>query len=252
VGDWLQHMQGEHNIGWYCNSSECHDQMFDCQVDFEEHMKSLHAETFNPSQLPIISESSRRPATELFEQCPLCDHVPTVQELNVWKREGTRNNTGENLKILPKHIAVHLEELALLSLPWQDDLDTAGSSKKTRYRGSKNSDREFILDDISLTFEDPSDANVISGHEGKTDIPIAEPFNTSRESEWGFWPLPDYEGHMKDPFLRLLVDGFLRRRIEEADIVLGDVAENQNSAGGFDPDTASQLDLGTSFGVIKS
>ncbi|PKK44837.1 hypothetical protein CI102_13256, partial [Trichoderma harzianum] len=99
--EWLAHMSTRHLMRWYC-IAKLHTQPleFDSENGFIEHMKIGHPGKFKNDQLSLVAENSSRPKDSVFDDCPFCI--------------GTSDN-------LEEHVALHLRDLALRSLPWPDD-----------------------------------------------------------------------------------------------------------------------------------
>lgn len=213
----MKHMQWEHTLQWHCRASNCQNQVFDEQAAFEHHMELLHSETFTSSQLPMLVESSRRPAAELFEYCPLCKYMPVAQQTS----DGDQRNNDylEKANHLHKHIATHLEELVLISLPWQDDINEISSSRDTPSKGrvSLNSIGVGGLDDISLAFDDPPEFEFSKDEQPDAEILLhsIESPDISQGPEWGFLPTLHYDGHLQDPLLQSLTLNYMSTHIEE-------------------------------------
>lgn len=133
--DWLQHMNSEHRkqiVRWTCNAKQHGSaQVFDSQQKFEDHLRTQHASTVSEKQLPIITKRSGGPAAEIFTRCPLCSWDPTAQIQRKDAPDGSANGGLEisdakvvekAMKIrlrnqLQRHIADHLQLIALRSLP---------------------------------------------------------------------------------------------------------------------------------------
>lgn len=130
--EWLAHMRTRHLMRWYCIAKP-HTQPleFDSESGFIEHMKVGHPGKFRNNQLSLVAENSSRPKDSVFDDCPFCI--------------GTSDN-------LEEHVALHLRDLALRSLPWPDDDEC--DSQRGEYLHSDNSisdenTRSTIVDFIS-------------------------------------------------------------------------------------------------------
>ncbi|KAL5085404.1 hypothetical protein Trisim1_010631 [Trichoderma cf. simile WF8] len=130
--EWLAHMRTRHLMRWYCIAKP-HTQPleFDSESGFIEHMKVGHPGKFRNDQLSLVAENSSRPKDSVFDDCPFC--------------MGTSDN-------LEEHVALHLRDLALRSLPWPDDDEC--DSQRGEYLHSDNSisnenTRSTIVDFIS-------------------------------------------------------------------------------------------------------
>lgn len=216
IDDWIQHMRWDHTLRWYCGVSGCQNQVFDEQKMFENHMEHFHLGTYSSAQLPILVESMRRPATDIFECCPLCNYTPEDSQTIDGAR--SRPISVSTAISLHKHVATHLEGLALLSLPWQDNEDDRTSSgMQTLWREKrstlKNAGIGGVDEDVSLSFEDPPNIELLRNeHQDVENLPPYETsLDGSGEAEWGFVPPLTYEGHSQDPRLQ----GLIRKQLND-------------------------------------
>ena len=198
---WLSHMQWEHTIQWRCNAPGHPPRSFGKEQDFDDHLRSSHTGTFTESQLPLLKRRSAQPASQTFLSCPLCGCSSA--------QSSDGKVSGTCLEDLSSHVAAHLQSIAVMSLPWREDLEEVVSSNRT----SAPRARDSILDNedqiSAMTFDesprDFTDATYVFNDETglKTDV-------ASRDYEWGFIILPTYEGHTTDPVLRTFVSRFTR------------------------------------------
>ncbi|KAM6484223.1 hypothetical protein HDV62DRAFT_315358 [Trichoderma sp. SZMC 28011] len=130
--EWLAHMRTRHLMRWYCIAKP-HTQPleFDSESGFIEHMKVGHPGKFRNDQLSLVAENSSRPKDSVFDDCPFCI--------------GTSDN-------LEEHVALHLRDLALRSLPWPDDDECDSQQGENLHSDNSISDentRSTIVDFIS-------------------------------------------------------------------------------------------------------
>jgi hypothetical protein len=161
---WLAHTQKLHSLEWYCDAAAHKPEVFSDRISFQKHMKMYHSGTFTESQLPVISELAAPRSSRPFTICPLCNCIPEDIELE-------RKNIGSNaLDLLPKHIAGHLKSLALISLPWREDIKdgdgqnlskqladfshAASMGKKAQNEGDDGSVIDAELARMSLSFDE--------------------------------------------------------------------------------------------------
>ncbi len=192
TADWLTHMQWEHTLQWRCNARGHPPQTFGREQDFEDHMRLSHAGTFSEPQLPLLKRRSAQPAPETFFSCPLCGYLPSEcsEELG----------NGKKSEDLPNHVAAHLQDIALVSLPWRRDLEEIASSNTTsapRARGSVLG----LQDERSLSSFEDTPPELTDDTEPINEAQVGTPDRGFREHEWAFIMFPHYEGHMTDPIL---------------------------------------------------
>ena len=198
---WLSHMQWEHTLQWRCNAPGHPPQYFAKEQDFDDHLRSSHAGTFTESQLPLLKRRSAQPAPKTFLSCPLCGHPPAESPDGII--------SGTCLEELPNHIAAHLQSIAVMSLPWREDLEEVASSNRTSAPRARDSVPDEEDRNSSMTFDESphiiTDETYVSNDET-----ISKSDRVSRDSEWGFIILPPYDGHTTDPILRALVSKLAR------------------------------------------
>jgi hypothetical protein len=211
-------MRGEHTLRWYCGVSSCQNRAFDELSLFENHMERCHPGTYSLSQLPMLTQSMRRPATEVFEYCPLCNYVPESQQTSASDQK--KHIDIEKANNLHKHIATHLEGFALISLPWQNDANDTSSTGETQSKEKRSSLKNAGnngLDDVSLSFDDPPKLEPLGGElqELQTIPQSEETTDASRQYEWGFMPSIPYDGYTEDPTLQSFIRKHLSTHVEE-------------------------------------
>ena len=122
---WADHELTEHRYDMMWNCPECSEK-FTGTSDWEQHLNEMHQRIFTGPQLQgariIASQMHPRPAET--EECPLCRVV-----------------LGKPRRTFVKHVARHMEEIALMALPRSIEEDSDGSSDST--------------DQISLVSEKP-------------------------------------------------------------------------------------------------
>lgn len=168
VEDWLNHMKWQHTIVWSCPAFDHKSTLFDSKDEFEQHMNQEHFATFTESQLPLLVQKSAHPASDTFSvltarnnpaaaqsryECPLCDFFvekPDDQNNSDSALLGAEIPTNNPAKVIQHHIAAHLESIALLSLPEQDNLDDDFSIARDSEGTKKNSTRQDDRDDLLL------------------------------------------------------------------------------------------------------
>jgi len=155
-------------------------------------MRISHAGTFSEPQLPLLKRRSAQPAPETFFSCPLCGYLPSEcsEELG----------SGKKSEDLPNHVAAHLQDIALVSLPWRGDLEEIASSNTT----SAPRARDSVLglhDERSLSSFEDTPPELTDDTEPINEAQVGTPDRGLGEHEWAFIMLPHYEGHTTDPIL---------------------------------------------------
>ncbi|PYH83055.1 hypothetical protein BO82DRAFT_411977 [Aspergillus uvarum CBS 121591] len=113
---WLYHMETSHSSTWTCRVPRCRGRTFYRQVAFEQH--GINAHGYTSADLKTISHESRRPSPAIFRRCPFCGPRPG--------EDPPRNDDAYLGNVaafhaahrLYNHVARHLEEFALLAIPY--------------------------------------------------------------------------------------------------------------------------------------
>lgn len=95
--EWLSHMRSRHRMRWYCFATSHEPSFFGSADTLERHLRESHAGYFNSEEISFLVENSRHPSLSVIEHCPFCQQ--------------TAEDTEE-------HVAKHLIQFALRSLPW--------------------------------------------------------------------------------------------------------------------------------------
>lgn len=126
--EWLSHMRSQHRMRWHCFATSHEPSFFESPHALEEHLREIHADHFSSEEMSFLVENSSHPSLSVIEDCPFCQQ--------------TAENTEE-------HVARHLIQFALRSLPWPDDCYSSyhpsQSSRSTHSKGtvsSAESDRD--------------------------------------------------------------------------------------------------------------
>lgn len=136
-------MSQEHFIVWSCRAVEHAGLTFETAADLEQHFRSQHAGAFVEDQLGSLVDQGAQPVANPFPVCPLCH-----DDLDPADRSSTISSSPDTYTHkIRQHIALHLEEIALLSLPSRDDISTK-SSKRKESRASHESDRSTVADGL--------------------------------------------------------------------------------------------------------
>jgi hypothetical protein len=129
--DWLFHMESKHNrkiIHWRCGyRKHTSPQIFGSEEEFKAHLEYEHNAASETLRAVLLKRSGRT-APEMFTHCPFCDWSPYLENknssdgsANAGAEDPTHSEAKEEKEIRPrdrlhKHIADHLEMIALRSL----------------------------------------------------------------------------------------------------------------------------------------
>lgn len=98
--EWLAHMRSKHRMRWHCFATSHEPSFFESPGVLEDHLREIHVGHFSNEEISFLIETSRHPSLSVIEHCPFCQE------------------TAENIE---EHVARHLIQFALRSLPWPDD-----------------------------------------------------------------------------------------------------------------------------------
>jgi hypothetical protein len=97
---------------WHCPEED--NEIFDRVESFQDHMKANHSDTFELSDLDLLTRMAARLLDDMFLECSLCLNT-------IAKSPSTSNDQSQDFTTMPKHIASHLISLALMALPGIDN-----------------------------------------------------------------------------------------------------------------------------------
>ncbi|KAL9600267.1 MAG: hypothetical protein Q9219_003312 [cf. Caloplaca sp. 3 TL-2023] len=155
--DWISHMKWQHTLVWSCHAPRHTQLKFDTATECEAHMRQDHSQEISSAQISLLVEKSAQPAADplavlLREDdagrsvCPLCPFA--VENTRVPEPHGLIPDASasvDNMKQMRDHIAAHLESIALLSLPEQEELENAASDEvqsESARRSSRGDDHD--------------------------------------------------------------------------------------------------------------
>jgi hypothetical protein len=120
--EWLSHMRSQHCMRWHCFFTSHEPSFFQSPGALEQHLREIHAGQFSSEEMSFLVENSSHPSLSVIEQCPFCQE--------------TAENTEE-------HVAQHLIQFALRSLPWsEDDCSSSHPSQSSHSVSSAETDRD--------------------------------------------------------------------------------------------------------------
>jgi hypothetical protein len=102
---WMSHIQKEHRTTQYWKCPACYEtEQFPTAAEFVSHCQESHGETISPEQMDLLVDTCRNAAVLDVSSCPLC----------LWPGE---TKSADPASLLD-HIAEHIHEFSLRSLPW--------------------------------------------------------------------------------------------------------------------------------------
>ena len=171
IENWLSHMKWQHTIVWSCPTAQQRSELLNSQDDFESHMREEHAHEFTESQLPMLLQKCAQPSADPFtvlslqsdnhesENTQICPPCPFSTQSSNTRSQGDSSLLGAEIfmdgidKTIRNHVAAHLESIALLSLPEQNDVENAASNE-LQSESAKHSSRQDDDDLPAAIFDD--------------------------------------------------------------------------------------------------
>lgn len=220
---WVSHMKNVHTTRWICNASPGHPTSnfsFNTEKEYENHMFEVHQGAFTTTQLTMLKKHSRVPTSVTFHSCPLCGYEPLKEDLNrhVQAMEYVEVYPEDTERLasdrITRHLASHLESIAVKALPWQDVTEDAEDAKDesiesqhaqegTDQSKDDSSGRQRPIS-ISSSQNGEQDAESWAGYSESESSDILLP-DGSYDEDWGFIPRPEYYGHDRDPVLQTML-----------------------------------------------
>ncbi|PSK49438.1 hypothetical protein B9Z65_8233 [Elsinoe australis] len=119
--NWTKHMREEHSSSkfWLCTMCNVETRFSD-EKSFAQHLSSQHEATAPMEHLDMFVQAASRSAPLELDQCPVCPPGKTI---------------AINTSALVDHVARHLQDFALYSLPWstpaEDEADLVRMGKRS-------------------------------------------------------------------------------------------------------------------------
>ena len=180
-----------------------------------------HRETFSDSQIDTLVQMNSRPLRQLFFECPFCAGLPD----DLKPKEQDNKNKPD---MLPKHIAGHLKEIALWSLPPAEARSSSDGTIVTGRGADSSRDDDFDNERLGLMIPPPEGERNTGDDElpdeagfpsplstcgdGSSHFPAANTGESERSASWEY--LTGTQGHslpFDDPKLSSFVDGTMKK-----------------------------------------
>lgn len=196
MNEWFKHEMQHHRVDFRC--SACPDRSFSDEKHssgrdrYIKHMRREHPEIAEADGFELLLQSSQRPVqTVLASACPLChsweDRIMERVQADAGLSEA--NTEKSDMSVLPhvfkRHIAAHLEELALFAIPiasaFGDDAQSNAAFEEIKSVHSRLSSLSpLVFDDSHESVESGEDLAYSFMYESATE-PIR--FTNSSHSE---------------------------------------------------------------------
>jgi len=116
---WFRHECEHHRREWVCQSCTHWSRVYSSAAALQDHLLKSHSSSVNSKTLPLVISASSRPLSEVpaVSACLLCDdwQADLARDLT----STIRNSLVPMIAIgdIETHLARHLEEIALFSIP---------------------------------------------------------------------------------------------------------------------------------------
>ena len=141
---WADHETQTHRRSWQCHL--CQSERFGSKDSFQSHITGRHADMARSTQLEAFIETCSRPIErQLAAGCDFCDWSTKLKSLS----ENSSMTEGEDIHVtisqFMKHIARHLEQVALFALPRMQIAEGDSAAADIGLRSSEGSSRVLVL-----------------------------------------------------------------------------------------------------------
>ncbi|KAL7936122.1 hypothetical protein V8C35DRAFT_250369 [Trichoderma chlorosporum] len=141
---WKTHMRLKHRSSKYWECFACTNadtsMTFLSHKDFMDHMSSQHEDTISPTNISRLSNICEKTIPIIVKACPLCILQP--------------QEDGLDPEALLDHIADHIHDFSLLSLPW---LDASPEPTESVHRLARRRVQDWLNEDKPDSIEEPND-----------------------------------------------------------------------------------------------
>ncbi|KAF1810425.1 hypothetical protein P152DRAFT_491441 [Eremomyces bilateralis CBS 781.70] len=215
--EWVDHMR-KHNIQWRCRQPGHEPMTFHAEQDFNSHLEIEHQHLLkNPTLFQYAKRNSVVTTNSVFSQCPLCPFraapdPPVGRVMDRMRRIPSETKTGLSASTLnmQRHIASHFQSIAILSLPWRDDVDEQIHSDRP---GTRESDSDFGSGSApNLSDTEDLGSALVGLEDMEEELQFDDPWtplDVTNPEEWTFIPRTSYNGHDADPVLLNFTKRFL-------------------------------------------
>ena len=161
--EWFDHEAHLHRMQWICEACK---QSFTSKGDFVKHVQRHHSDSFSEQQLPALLDMCSRPADDkVVGKCSFCF------------KEG---------QPLRRHMAHHMNALALFTLPGRDDNEGADNESNKGEAGATESETSSKMGREASS--DLSTSDVMSEISQGAKTEIMKGSETVEEREFGLDP----------------------------------------------------------------
>lgn len=187
--DWIQHMLWGHTRRYHCKAAGHQDQVFDSETAFRSHLSEDHNEDTESPEVEEIVKRALISTNDLYKDlqgqfqeqledslCILCGD--NILESGSSSQRTQSLHAPEMTYTIRTHLATHLEELGLLSLPPNQDDRSGGadSNESAHSPTSKANNFEGLLpvrpcNSFENVFEDSDYLDLFSSKDANSQIP---------------------------------------------------------------------------------
>lgn len=151
---------------WHCFATSHEPSFFASPDILEDHLKEIHSGHFSGDEISFLVENGSHPSLSVIDHCPFCQH--------------TAENTEE-------HVARHLTQFALRSLPWSEDCYS--SYHPSQSSRSAHSEGTGVNAEASRNEDDILDVRKTDWDAWERDIQGEDKNSKSSISQWCVAPM---------------------------------------------------------------
>jgi hypothetical protein len=139
IEEWEAHMRHSHALSYCCKVPGHEHFVYDSPALLQHHLITDHAEEYQDQELADILQRSFMPSLDIFatfnsQNQPTGGLDPTLCTLCEKSTTSELKPAGSHTPLQPRtnltnHVASHLESLALLSLPYDEDMESQPASE---------------------------------------------------------------------------------------------------------------------------
>ncbi|OAL45669.1 hypothetical protein IQ07DRAFT_548555 [Pyrenochaeta sp. DS3sAY3a] len=222
--EWLQHMLWGHTRRYHCKAAGHQDQIFDSEEAFRSHLSEHHNEDTDSPEVEEIVKRAMVSTNDLYKDlqgqfqesledgvCILCGN--NILEPGSSSPQTQSMHAPEMSYAIRTHLATHLEELGLLSLPPNQDDGSGGadSNESAHSLTSKANNFEGLLpvrpcNSFENVFENSNYLDLLSSKDANSQIPdldndrlMLDDYHQEFYKEYRSLPLDEVGEHLPEP-----------------------------------------------------
>ena len=175
INEWFRHEMQSHRVDYTCRL--CRSRTFQLGAQYLDHVRKKHPDILEDGNEESVLSIARKPVDQiLVRECPCCSEwVDRLQDrgaLNNTSSDASSNVLGVVPTVFKRHLASHLEQLALFAIPIvsADEGEVISNAAIDEDVGALSR----VIDHSTLAFDSPRPASPMSEVQSPDEIQIAE------------------------------------------------------------------------------